>query len=226
MIVHDIKAPLTGVRLTIEALEDDTLPPAIHAKLQGIIQRSEGLLLHLHNVLDLSRFESGRLALKPEAVPPGFVIQRLLHHFDPLAQLQGVTLNTPPLPPNLPPILVDEPSLDRVLSNLLVNALAATPDGGRIQVAAQALDGGQAGEVEITVADTGSGLGLEEKEHLFEKFTLSRSKADGTGLGLYICKTLVEANHGRLWVESETGRGTTFHLAFPAAADVAADPEA
>ena len=141
MIVHDIKAPLTGVRLTIEALEDDTLPPEIHAKLQGIIQRSEGLLLHLHNVLDLSRFESGRLALKPEAVPPGFVIQRLLHHFGPLAQQQGVALNAPPPPPNLPPILVDEPSLDRVLSNLLVNALAATPDGGRIQLAARALDG-------------------------------------------------------------------------------------
>ena len=217
MIVHDIKAPLTGVRLTIEALEDDTLPPEIHAKLQGIIQRSEGLLLHLHNVLDLSRFESGRLALKPEAVPPGFVIQRLLHHFGPLAQHEGVALNASPLPPNLPPILVDEPSLDRVLSNLLVNALAATPEGGRIQVAAQALDGGQPGEVEISVADTGCGLGPEEKDHLFEKFTLSRSKADGTGLGLYICKTLVEANHGRLWVESETSRGTTFHLAFPAA---------
>ena len=226
MIVHDIKAPLTGVRLTIEALEDDTLPPEIHAKLQGIIQRSEGLLLHLHNVLDLSRFESGRLALKPEAVPPGFVIQRLLHHFGPLAQHQGVALNAPPLPPDLPSILVDEPSLDRVLSNLLVNALAATPDGGRIQVATQALDGGQPGEVEITVADTGCGLGPEEKDHLFEKFRLSRSKADGTGLGLYICKTLVEANHGRLWVESETSRGTTFHLAFPAAAGEAAAAEA
>ena len=225
MIVHDIKAPLTGVRLTIEALEDDTLPPEIHAKLQGIIQRSEGLLLHLHNVLDLSRFESGRLALKPEAVPPGFVIQRLLHHFGPLAQHEGVALNAPPLPPDLPSILVDEPSLDRVLSNLLVNALAATPDGGRIQVATQALDGGQPGEVEITVADTGCGLGPEEKDHLFEKFTLSRSKADGTGLGLYICKTLVEANHGRLWVESETSRGTTFHLAFPAAPEGGEAPE-
>ena len=76
---------------------------------------------------------------------------------------------------------------------------------------------GRPGEVEIIVADTGCGLGPEEKDHLFEKFTLSRSKADGTGLGLYICKTLVEANQGRIWVESETSRGTTFHLAFPAA---------
>jgi signal transduction histidine kinase len=217
MIVHDIKAPLTGVRLTIEALEDETLPPEIHAKLQGIIQGTEGLLLHLHNVLDLSRFESGKLALKPEAVPPGFIIQRLLQRFAPMALHQRVVLAAPPLPPHLPPILVDEPSLDRVLANLLVNALAATPAGGEIQVAARLLDGSQPREVEITVADTGCGLNPEEKEHLFEKFPLARPASNGSGLGLYICKTLVAANHGRIWVESDTARGAAFHLAFPAA---------
>ncbi len=214
MIVHDIKAPLTGVRLTIEALEDETLPPEIHHKLQGIIQRSEGLLLHLHNVLDLSRFESGRLALRPEPVPPGFMIQRLLHHFGALAQHQGVNLVAPP-PPDLPPIMVDEPSLDRVLANLLVNALAATPPGGEIEVKAR--PGADRGEVEIIVADTGSGLSPEEQEHLFEKYRLSSSKHNGSGLGLYICKTLVEANQGRIWVESREGQGAAFHLALPAA---------
>ncbi len=216
MIVHDIKAPLTGLRLTIEALEDETLPPEIHHRLQGIIQRSEGLLLHLHNVLDLSRFESGRLVLKPEEVPPGFMIQRLLHHFGPLAQHQGVNLIAQPAP-DLPPIRVDEPSLDRVLANLLVNALAATPQGGEIKVQAQVLAESNHREVEIAVSDTGSGLSPEEQEHLFEKYRLSRHKADGSGLGLYICKTLVEANQGRIWMESVVGRGTSFHLAFPAA---------
>jgi signal transduction histidine kinase len=219
MIVHDIKAPLTGVRLTIEALQDETLPPEIHHKLQGIVQRSEGLLLHLHNVLDLSRFESGRLALKPEAVPPGFIIQRLLLHFTPLAQHQEVTLTATPAS-DLPPILVDEPSLDRVLSNLLINALEATPQGGEIRVQAQTLSGTDGQQVEIIVADTGCGLRPEEQQHLFEKYQLSQHKTGGFGLGLYICKTLVEANQGRIWVESEVGRGTSFHLTFPAAAPV------
>ncbi len=217
MIVHDIKAPLTGVRLTIEALEDETLPPEIHRKLQGIVQRSEGLLLHLHNVLDLSRYESGRLALRPEPVPPGFFIQRLVQHFGPLAQHQDVTLSAPP-PGELPSIRVDEPSLDRVLANLLVNALAATPKGGEIKVQARAIpQSSPPEEVEIMVQDTGCGLLAEELEHLFEKYRLSGSKINGSGLGLYICKTLVEANHGRIWVESEVGRGSAFHLAFPAA---------
>ncbi|MFA5110225.1 MAG: ATP-binding protein [Desulfobaccales bacterium] len=221
MIVHDIKAPLTGVRLTIEALEDETLPPEIHHKLQGIIQRSEGLLLHLHNVLDLSRFESGRLALRPESVPPAFIIQRLLHHFGALAQNQGVNLVAAPAP-DLPPITVDEPSLDRVLANLLVNALAATPQGGEIQV--KALPGADRHEVEIIVADTGSGLAPEEQEHLFEKYRLSRHKNNGSGLGLYICKTLVEANQGRIWIESRAGHGAAVHLAFPVVREVENEP--
>jgi signal transduction histidine kinase len=223
MIVHDIKAPLTGVRLTIEALEDETLPPEIHHKLQGIIQRSEGLLLHLHNVLDLSRFESGRLALRPEPVPPGFIIQRLLHHFGALALHQEVNL-VASARPDLPSIMVDEPSLDRVLANLLVNALAATPRGGEIQV--QALPGADRREIEIIVADTGCGLGPEDQEHLFEKYRLSRNKHDGSGLGLYICKTLVEANQGRIWAESLVGQGATFHLAFPAVREDEESPAA
>ncbi|MDD2901440.1 MAG: HAMP domain-containing sensor histidine kinase [Syntrophales bacterium] len=214
MIVHDIKAPLTGVRLTIEALEDETLPPEINHKLQGIIQRSEGLLLHLHNVLDLSRFEAGSLVLRPEAVPPGFVIHRLVNHFGPVAQHQRVTL-TAALAPDLPAMRVDEHSLERVLSNLLVNALAATPEGGEIQVGARIPPGGDHQEVEIFVADTGCGLKPEQQEHLFEKYRLRPQKIGSSGLGLYICKTLVEANHGRIWVDSTLGRGSRVFLAFP-----------
>jgi signal transduction histidine kinase len=223
MIVHDIKAPLTGVRLTIESLEDETLPPEIHHRLQGIIQRSEGLLLHLHNVLDLSRFQSGRLVLKPEEVPPGFILQRLVHHFGPLAQHQGVNL-VMEAAPDLPAIQVDEPSLDRVLANLLVNALAATPKGGEIRVQARTMAGSDHREVEIVVHDTGCGLSPEEQEHLFEKHRVSRHPGDGSGLGLYICKTLVEANQGRIWMESESNLGTTFHLAFLATEGISATP--
>jgi signal transduction histidine kinase len=213
--VHDIKAPLTGLRLTIEALEDENLPPGLHHKLQGIIERSEGLLLHLHNVLYLSRYESGLLALHPEAVVPSSVIQRLFHHFTPLAEHQEVTLLSS-LAPDLPPIQVDEPSLERVLANLLVNALAATPAGGQIEVAGQTLRGPNHPEVQITVTDTGRGISPEDQAHLFEKYQYHHNHGGGSGLGLYICKTLVEANHGRIWLESKVGQGSTFHMALPA----------
>jgi signal transduction histidine kinase len=217
MIVHDIKAPLTGLRLSVEALEDMTLPPATHQKLKGIIQRSEGLLLHLHNVLYLSRFESGLLALRPEAVPPTFLVRRLLHHFSPLAQHQEVAM-TSDLSPDLPPVQVDEPSLERVLANLLVNALEATPPGGAITVQGKLRQGGGPPEVELVVADTGPGISPEDQQALFEKYRQRSHQANGSGLGLYICKTLMEANGGRIWVESAPGRGARFHLALPMAA--------
>ena len=218
MIVHDIKAPLTGVRLTIESLEDETLPPEIHQKLKKIIQRSEGLLLHLHNVLDLSRFESGLLALSPDVVLPAFLVQRLLHHFNPLAQNQGVEM-TSALPPDLPAIKVDEPSLERVLANLLVNALEATPSGGNISVLGSLLTDNDHLEVELVVADNGRGIPLEDQPDLFEKYRNRPHRAHSSGLGLHICKTLVEANQGRIWVESAPGKGTRFHLVLPTAAE-------
>ena len=214
MIVHDIKAPLTGVRLTIEALEDETLPPEIHQKLQRIIQRSEGLLVHLHNVLYLSRFESGLLALQPEAVPPAFLVQRLLQQFSPLAQHQGVQMSAT-LPPDLPPLHVDEPSMERVLANLLVNALKATPSGGAITVQGGLLSGDNHPEVELVVGDTGSGISPEDQQFLFEKYRFRPDKGSSSGLGLYICKTLVEANQGHIWVESAPGQGSRFHLTLP-----------
>ena len=214
MIVHDIKAPLTGLRLTVEALEDEDLPPRTHQKLKGIIQRSEGLLLHLHNVLYLSRFESGLLALRPEAVPPTFLVQRLLNHLSPLAQNQGIDM-TSALPRDLPPIRVDEPSLERVLANLLVNALEATPPGGSVTVQGSRVTSNHHPEVELVVADTGRGIAPEDQQILFEKYRQRPNHASNSGLGLYICKTLVEANHGRIWVESAPGEGARFHLVLP-----------
>ena len=215
MIIHDIKAPLTGLRLTIEALEDEELQTGLHHKLQGIIRRSEGLLVHLHNVLYLSRYESGLLALSPEAVPAGYVMQRVLNHFSPLAQHQEVTFHLN-LAPDLPPLKVDEYSLERVLANLLVKALAATPAGGEIRLAGELHDGPNP-EVEIVVADTGRGISPEDQAHLFEKYQQNHHKSSSSGLGLYICKTLVEANHGRIWVESQPGQGSAFHIALPVA---------
>ena len=218
MIVHDIKAPLTGLRLTIEALEDETLPPETHQKLKGIIQRSEGLLLHLHNVLYLSRFESGLLSLRPEAVPPAFLVQRLISHFSPLAQNQEIDM-TSTLPLDLPPLKVDEPSLERVLANLLVNALEATPPGGAVTVAGSLLAGNNHPEIELVVSDNGRGISPEDQLLLFEKYRQRLNRASSSGLGLYICKTLIEANRGRIWVESAPGQGAKFHLVLPAAGE-------
>jgi len=156
-------------------------------------------------------------ALRPEAVPPSFLVQRLLNHFSPLAQNQGIAM-TSALPGNLPPLRVDEPSLERVLANLLVNALEATPPGGTVTVMGSLLNGGSHPEVELVVSDTGRGIPPDDQQVLFEKYRQRPNHGNHSGLGLYICKTLVEANQGRIWVESAPGQGAKFHLALPTTA--------
>jgi len=215
MIVHDIKAPLTGIRLTIETLEDESLPPDINHKLQGIVESSEGLLLHLQNVLDISRHELGQLILQPEAVQIGYTIQRLIHQYLEMAKRQGIVLEAL-VPPSLPPVWADERYLERVLFNLLANSLEATPAGGRIGITAQpARLHGQAA-VEVVVADTGCGIPPEDLATLFEKYRRRGShRLGGSGLGLHICQTIIAAHRGKIWAESEPGQGTRIHILLP-----------
>jgi signal transduction histidine kinase len=213
--VHDIKAPLTGVRLTIETLQDESLPADINYKLQGIIESSEGLLLHLHNVLDISRYELGQLKLQPEEVVVGFIVQRLVNHYTEMANNQGITLSTQAAP-DLPPVWADERYLDRVLFNLMANSLEATPAGGHIEILAQTGSIKDTPAIELIIADSGCGIEPKNLENLFEKY-LKRGthRAGGSGLGLYICKTIVEAHHGKIWAESQLGQGTKMHLLLP-----------
>ena len=215
MIVHDIKAPLTGVRLTIETLQDESLPPDISHKLQGIVESSEGLLLHLQNVLDISRHELGQLILQPEEVQVAFSIQRLVHQYTEMAAHQGITLSAA-APANLPTVWADERYLDRVLFNLVANSLEATPAGGWVQITAQpaSLNGQPA--VEIIVADNGCGIPPEDLPNLFEKYLHQGShRLGGSGLGLYICKTIITAHQGQIWAASQPGQGTQMHILLP-----------
>ncbi len=215
MIVHDIKAPLTGIRLTIETLEDESLPPDINHKLQGIVESSEGLLLHLQNVLDISRHELGQLILQPEPIQISYTIQRLIHQYTEMAKRQGITLEAQ-ISPTLPPVWADERYLERVLFNLLANSLEATQAGGRIAIVAQPAQLHGQPAVEVVVADTGCGMSPEDVATLFEKYRRRGShRLGGSGLGLHICQTIIAAHQGRIWAESELGQGTRIHILLP-----------
>jgi signal transduction histidine kinase len=203
------------VRLTIETLQDETLPADMNHKLQGIIESSEGLLLHLHNVLDISRHELGQLKLQPEEVYVGFIIQRLVNRYTEMAKNQGISLIAQ-ANPTLPPVWADERYLDRVLFNLMANSLEATPTGGKIEISAHVASIDSNPALEIIVADTGCGIEPKNLENLFEKYLNRGShRAGGSGLGLYICKTIIEAHHGKIWAESQPGQGTKMHLLLP-----------
>jgi two-component system sensor histidine kinase VicK len=115
----------------------------------------------------------------------------------------------------LPIIIVDRVKIRRVINNLLNNAIKYTPRGGSVRVIVKKEDH----QLVCSFTDTGVGIPVDEQEQLFQRFfrgsNVSKIQPDGTGLGLYIAKALVEAHHGKIWFESEEGKGTTFYFSLP-----------
>lgn len=215
-VSHELKTPLTTIRGFAETLLDGALADEQNAKrFLGIIRDHAARLARLtDDLLKLSQIEAGRLELDVQAVEVRGLIDACLETTR-LQVSQKQLLLQVECPPDLPPLRGDANALHNVLQNLLDNAVQYTPPGGRITVRAASHDR----EVLIAVNDTGIGIPSSEQDRIFERFyrvDAARSReVGGTGLGLSIAKHLVEAHGGRITVESEVGRGSTFTLFLP-----------
>jgi signal transduction histidine kinase len=181
--------------------------------LQDILASGQHLLSLINDILDLSKIEAGRMDLDladfhlPSAIDDGLLLMRER------ASRRGLLLE-PHVDERLGEIRADQRKVKQVLLNLLSNALKFTPEGGRIDVRATLVDG----TVEISVTDTGIGIAPEDHEAVFEEFRQvgkADKKAEGTGLGLALCRKFVELHGGRIWVKSEIGQGSTFTFTLP-----------
>jgi signal transduction histidine kinase len=176
---------------------------------------SRRLMALVNEVLDMSRIEAGRLSLHRSSAAPESMVRRAADETRFLAGEKEQTLEWE-VAPGLPMLDADQEKVEQVLINLVTNAVKFTPVKGKVRVTAEAVKGG----VKFTVADTGPGIGEEELKHLFQKYSelAGRRKADlkGTGLGLFICKSVVEAHGGAIGVESQVGKGSVFHFTLPA----------
>ena len=118
--------------------------------------------------------------------------------------------------PNMPTMLVDPDQLEQVFLNIIINAAYAMEKGGTLTVITDWLDDDQPATASIAFTDTGAGIPPENMPHLFEPFFTTRPPGQGTGLGLYVCRNVVEKHGGRIEVESQVGQGSTFHVYLPA----------
>ncbi len=213
-VSHDLRTPLSSIKAAASSLlqEDVQWDEDARRGFAHTIEREADRLNRLvGNLLDMSRIEAG--ALKPEkewyALP--MLIQDVLEHLQPL--LHGRAVQTS-LPDDLPPVKMDYLQIDQVLTNLLENAVRYTPAGSPIEISAQAQDG----QLLVSVADRGPGIPPEELERIFDKFyrvrTLQRDTS-GSGLGLAVCRGLVEAHGGRIWAENREGGGAVFRFTLP-----------
>jgi signal transduction histidine kinase len=212
---HELKTPLTGIRLAIHLLLEETVGPLTPKQLELLLdarENSERLLSVVNNLLDLARLEQGWRQLDSRPESPRTLLQTAADAIRARAHDKEieVTVNAPG---GLPQVVVDVERIGHALRNLLDNALVYTDRGGRITLSAEANGDG----VVVSVADTGAGIPPEHLPHVFEKFfrVPGQSRGTGTGLGLAIVHEIVTAHGGTVTCQSQVGVGTTFRLRLP-----------
>lgn len=215
-VTHELRTPLTNLRCWIEALQDGLLAPSAGA-FQSL--HEEALLLKrlVDDLQELALAEAGQLRVHCEPLQAAELVPPIVSSFAAQAAAKGVALQTI-IPADLPAVYADAERCGQILRNLLANALAHTPAGGRIEIRAQAA----CAQVEIRVTDSGAGIASEHLPNIFERFyrvDSARARATGgAGLGLAIVKQLVELQGGRVRAESTLGQFTAFTIALPVSA--------
>jgi two-component system, sensor histidine kinase and response regulator len=219
MIVHDLRTPLTSLLTGLQSLPfvEDTEQ---RAELIDIaIHGGETLLGMINDLLDINKMESDEISLDYTAVPVEKIIEHVLRQTASLANEKGVTIQQD-IAPDLPALWADADKVRRILINLLGNALKFSPAGSTVLLKVER-DGTAEGDwLLFSVQDSGEGIPREAFERIFEKFGQVESRKAGrrmsTGLGLTFCKMAAEAHGGRIWVESELGKGSVFSFTLPA----------
>jgi len=217
---HELRTPLNAIIGFSEVLEQKMFGELNERQSEYVndISSSGRHLLNLVNdVLDLSKVEAGRMEVDATEFAMTGTIEAALGYVRERAAGHAITLASE-LEPGLGTLVADERKIRQVLLNLLSNAVKFTPDGGRIDVTARR----QADEMQVRVRDSGIGIAPEDQAKVFEEFRQLGKPSDrsreGTGLGLALAKRFVELHGGRIWFESELGKGTTFTFALPAPA--------
>lgn len=240
MLSHDLKNPITAAIGSIDIMREGRLGPVNVEQidyLQSAIESCEEVVTMIDNLLDMHRFETGKMQTRTKPVNPYELLEKAVKRFAPAAQRDGVLLTITPTA-HLPEIAVDSTIMDRVLSNLIGNALKYTYEEGRITLTCHCVECcelhslripvyAQLPEgfanlrcfVRIAIKDSGIGIPPEELAFIFEQYSQAKnssySKRGGAGLGLAFCRKAVENFHGCIWAESDGETGSEFIILLP-----------
>jgi signal transduction histidine kinase len=215
-VAHEFRTPLTSLRMAIHLCAEGAVGPLTPRQADLLFaarddcERLQGIV---DDLLDLSRIQAGRIELHTRPGSSASLIERALDEHRPLARQRQIDLAMGAPTTDLP-VLADPDRVDLVMSNLISNALRYTPEGGRVAVRSAPDRAG----VRFEVSDTGPGIAPEYVPRLFERFfRVPGAPPGGAGLGLYICKEIVEAHGGHIGVETDPGEGAIFWFTLPAA---------
>jgi signal transduction histidine kinase len=213
---HELRTPLNAILGFSQVLRQrlfGEINPKQEEYLDDILASGNHLLSLINDVLDLSKVEAGQVELEVATFSLREALERGVVMVRERAVRNGVRLTLEPSP-DVELVDGDERRLRQVIFNLLSNAVKFTPKGGSVVVGSTRVDG----EVQVSIADTGPGIALQDRERIFEEFQQTEvgvEQREGTGLGLALSKHLVELHGGRIWVESEPGHGSRFVFTLP-----------
>jgi signal transduction histidine kinase len=218
MIYHDLRSPLANIVSSLDVIADMMPEGNERETVLSILKIAENSTDRIQrlvsSLLDVNKLESGQAVVDQKVVDALDLIRNAVEDVRPVSNSRRQTLKTN-LPEQLPVVWVDEDMARRVLINLMENSSKFTPTGGALEVGAQPEDGW----LHIWIKDNGPGIPPAEQERIFDKFTRLRGKGKpgGLGIGLAFCRLAVHGHGGRIWVESDSGQGATFHFTFPVA---------
>lgn len=210
-ISHDLRTPLTAVSGAVSTLienEGAIDPQNRRELLQTIQEEATRLNRMIRNVLDLTRIESGAIAVRKEWQPLEEIVGVVLHRLGDRLGSRSIEVR---LPQDLPLIPFDALLIEQVLTNLMENVVKYSPDGSLVELSA--VDGPEL--VTVEVADRGPGITPGDEDRIFEKFVRGQASGGGVGLGLAICRSIITAHGGRIWAENRPGGGAVFRFTLP-----------
>jgi PAS domain S-box-containing protein len=219
---HELKTPLTSAREFISIVIDGLAGPLNETQLEylGVAKEScDQLRLYINDLLDVTRLETGKMRIEFHTLPLVALVERVVEMLAPAAAGKGVSL-IGDCQPDLPAVPIDRQRILQVLTNLTTNAIKFTPVGGHIRLILSEAPA-DPGCLQVSVCDTGRGIPEDQLDLIFNRRYQANHNAQsadsqsGLGLGLYICQELVDLHGGRIWVESEIGKGSTFSFVVP-----------
>ena len=222
-VSHELRTPLTAIQGAVDLVLREVAGPLTEKQihyLNRVRSNTQHLAGLINDLLDLSKIESGRIEVKSSRVSLSGLVHEVVEGLRPVAAEKSIALEAVLREPSIL-VWADRDKINQVLTNLIGNAIKFTPVQGRITVSAS-----KNGEesVQVSVSDNGPGVSADEKDKIFAKFyqiaEVNGENSKGTGLGLAIAKALVELHGGKIWVESEEGRGSTFSFILPVSAPV------
>jgi len=216
-VSHDLRTPLASLRVMVEAINDGVAsdPETVQRYIKAMERETVSLGRLIDDLFELARLDAGHIQLRLQPNPIGTIVQEALESLGGQAARQGIALRST-VDRTIPPVLIDPDRIQRVLYNLIQNAIRHTPADGSVVV--EAFDRGPV--VQVDVRDTGEGIPQTDLPHVFDRFyrgdkARSRDTSAGAGLGLSIARRLIETHGGRIWVAQPPEGGSVFSFTLP-----------